>query len=457
MNAAAPLVSILLLVSLGASTVASAPPSWVTGRPSVSGDYIGIGHVGKDVARDDFQTVAKSKALSDLASEIAVTVVSDHVLESLEIGDTLAEEYRAHISTSTAQNLDGYEIVDTWEGDGQYWVYCRLAKAEYAARRRAAREKAEALALDHLRRARSAEQTGAFGPALSAYVEGVRALEEFLGETTTVKSEGADIYLSNELYASLARVLGDLTLAICPASLDVQYDRRGKHDFLVYMSHAAPGGTPTPVGSVPVAFSFRGGGGDVLEGATTDSRGEARGSVLEVTSRKPTQIVAARVDVARLAGADPGSATFRTLFGRVTAPEARLVLNVSGSRLLVTVSESNLGHPMSIPIVEPLFKRELAAQGFTFVDTVNGADFRVEIEAGSRSGVAISGKMYSAFAELRVSLTDLATGEELYQNVLTGEKGIQLSYDKAGIKALEAAGAKAAGVLVREVQSAMSR
>ena len=179
--------------------------------------------------------------------------------------------------------------------------------------------------------------------------------------------------------------------------------------------------------------------------------------MLEVTSRKPTQIVAARVDVARLAGADPGSATFRTLFGRVTAPEARLVLNVSGSRLLVTVSESNLGHPMSIPIVEPLFKKELAAQGFTFVDTVTDADFRIEIEAGRRSGTAISGKMYSAFAELRVSLTDLATGEELYQNVLTGEKGIQLSYDKAGIKALETAGAKAAGVLVREVQSAMSR
>jgi hypothetical protein len=442
-----------LLFNLVAATPAFAKPPWVVKRPVSAEYFIGIGYAPIGSGRGDYRQAAKSGALSDLASEIAVTVVSDNVLETLEIGDSLAQEYRQHVRTSTAQKLEGYEIAEDWEGDGAYWVYCRLSKRLYAEQRRAAREKAEALALDHYSRALAAENAGDYASALRSLLQSVRAVEDYLGETTRVLFRGREIYLTNEIYAALDRLLANLKLETQPANLEVQHSRVLQRDFTVRATYAGAGG----VADLPLTFSFTKGRGELIESAVTNPAGEARGAIIQLSSQETLQLVTVRVDLAQLAGCEESGSTYRTLFGRLPVPETRLVLNVTGARIFVEVDESNLGQPLGVPIVEPLFKKELATRGFSFVNSVAGADYLIRIKADTREGAKIGSTMYSSFAEVAVSLVDLTTGEELHQDVVADKKGIQLSFEKAGIAALEAASKEATGTLVAEIHEAISR
>jgi hypothetical protein len=43
----------------------------------------------------------------------------------------------------------------------------------------------------------------------------------------------------------------------------------------------------------------------------------------------------------------------------------------------------------------------------------------------------------SSFVELTISVVDARTGEEIYKNILHDIKGLDLNYDKAGLKAFE--------------------
>jgi hypothetical protein len=446
-----------LLCGLGAVTPAFAKPPWVAKRPVSAEYFIGIGTASIASGRGDYRQVAKSVALSDLASEIAVTVVSDNVLETLEIGDSLAQEYRQHVRMSTAQKLEGYEVADDWEGDGAYWIYCRLSKQVYEDQRRAARQKAEALALDHYSRALAAQADGDHGRALRSLLQSVRAVEEYLGETTRVRYEGSEVYLTNEIYAALDHLLADLKLETRPANLEVQHSRVLQRDFTVRAVYAGSASPAVSVADLPLTFSLTKGEGELIEVAVTNAAGEARGTIIRLASRESLQLVTVRVDLAQLAGCAEGSSTYRTLFSRLSVPETRLVLNVTGARILVEVAESNLGQPLGVPIVEPLFKKELATRGFSFVDSPADADYLIRIKAGTREGGKIGATMYSSFAEIAVSLVDLATGEELHQDIVAEKKGIQLSFDKAGVAALEAAAKEATGTVVAEIYKAISR
>jgi hypothetical protein len=358
---------------------------------------------------------------------------------------------------STAQTLDGYEVIGDWEGEGAYWIYCRLSKQVYAERRQAAREKAEALAIDHFSRAYASEEAADYGSALRSLLHAVRAVEEYLGETTRVHYRQREIYLTNEVYATLDRLLGAFKLQTHPANLEVQHSRPIQQEFRVRATHVGAGGGEISVADLPLTFTFTKGEGELLESAVTNLAGEARGTVIQLTSLETLQLVTARVNLAQLAGCEPEGRTFRTLFGRLQVPAARLVLNVSGARILVEVAESNLGKPLDVPIVEPFIKKELATRGFSFVESVADADYLIRITANTREGAKIGSSMRSSFADVAVSLTDLASGEELHQDVVADKAGIQLSFEKAGVAALEVAAEEATGTLVAEIHRAISR
>ena len=62
---------------------------------------------------------------------------------------------------------------------------------------------------------------------------------------------------------------------------------------------------------------------------------------------------------------------------------------------------------------------------------------------------------YVAFADASISVTDMETGEEIYKNAVQNKKGIQLSYEKAGLKGYQLISKEIEDKIVSEILEAM--
>lgn len=80
----------------------------------------------------DYMANAQQQALGDLASNISTNIESSSVLSVIETKYHIGENYSKEITASTSHQLEGYELVETWEDENFYWAYYRLSKSHYA-------------------------------------------------------------------------------------------------------------------------------------------------------------------------------------------------------------------------------------------------------------------------------------------------------------------------------------
>ncbi|NNK80359.1 MAG: LPP20 family lipoprotein, partial [Flavobacteriales bacterium] len=175
-------------------------PSWVSSRPITSFHYIGIGKASKRGTPDEYQTIARRNALNDMASEIEVTVNSNSLLYTLERNDMLTESFSESIITRSNLRLEGFEVSDDYSDEDYYWVYYRLEKSLYesikAQRKQEAIERAEI----RLNSARQMRESGDLSTAASNYVDALRELQPYWGESNPGSGgESVDRTALNEL------------------------------------------------------------------------------------------------------------------------------------------------------------------------------------------------------------------------------------------------------------------
>jgi hypothetical protein len=112
------------------SSIEKPPPDWVSQRPISSSKYIGIG-VASKIGNPDYQMEAKKNALYDLTSEIKANISSNSMLYSVQNDNKFSQTFNSLITLKSVENIEGYELVDTYENDKQYWVFYQLDKQEY--------------------------------------------------------------------------------------------------------------------------------------------------------------------------------------------------------------------------------------------------------------------------------------------------------------------------------------
>jgi len=105
-------------------------PNWVLSTPIHPDYYIGV--YSADKLSINFREKAKKGALENLASEISVKISGESVLNTLETEGSFNQEYEQKIKIQSSEEIEGYELMGTWENDTQYWVYYRLLKSKYA-------------------------------------------------------------------------------------------------------------------------------------------------------------------------------------------------------------------------------------------------------------------------------------------------------------------------------------
>lgn len=434
-------IPVLLLTTLLIATTAfgARKPDWVRKRPVNPAFYVGIGVAQKSEDNRDYIQQAKNAALSDLSSEITVNISSELVATAVEQSGLSEEEVRQEIKATTQSELEDYELVDTWEDRSEYWVYYRLSKSLYAAKKQARLANAISLASDLYGKGQERRAAADLAGALQYYFQAYSPIQKYVAEPLETTYQGRNIYLKNALYTAVQSALAGIELVPVREKMEATTGRPLQQPLEVQAVHHTGGGTAEPVMNLPVSFVFLRGDGELLKEVRTDRSGLATSRVTRITAPDNIQIVRTSVDLAGLVNMDSTTALLQGILQGLSVPETRILLNVSGLKVYVSGKESNFGAALNVAYVEPVLKKALAGHGVSFTDNMADADYAIEYDAGSRKGSVVYGQ-HVAYVDLNISVLDLQSGEEIYKQSFPEVKGIHLDYDRAGLKAFQKAG-----------------
>jgi hypothetical protein len=439
---------LLVLIVLCTSTAPGGEPEWVGKRPVSEEFYVGIGMAQKNRPAAEYTEGARNIALNDIASQITVSISSDVLRKVLEKNEHLEEEFQSRIRASATADLEGVQLVDTYETDEGYWVYCRLSRADYAARRAGKLNAATAQSLDLYSRGRKDERAGRVGQALGLYAQAFGPIEKYLAEPLMVESEGRPVYLVSELYNALRTLLDRMEIRTGGGELDAKIGRPLKKPLeLVAVLRDS---VSLPATHVPFRFTFTRGSGECVDLVRTDEQGIARCEVQKITASDRIQMVEARLDLQALAGGEQTSAVVRTVLGSFTLPETRFVLSVSGVEVFLDADEAMFGKPLQEKRIEPRLKAELGARNFTLVDKRSRASLVISVKADVRKGSEGFGLAF-VFASATVSVLDLESGREIFHSSIDDVKEGSDSFEKAAFKSLHTLAGRIAAELVPQL------
>ncbi|HEY0977859.1 MAG TPA: LPP20 family lipoprotein [Flavobacteriales bacterium] len=410
-------------------------PSWVQGRPITDAYYVGIGLCPK--GRTDFIETAKKNALNDLASEISVKVEGNSLLHTLDSKQNFKEEFTSTINTRTSEQLEGFELVDTWENGSEYWTYYRLSKAEHARIKAEKKQQAITQATDLFARSKQSLAGGDLRSAFDQDLRALIALKDHWGESDQVLIDGKLTPLANAIFSDLQTLTSGVRLSALPERCELNYGNHFQREMLIRASFAGAG-KARDLNQLPLFFSYPGLDGNVTNTKNTDVEGLARTTVQRADLEAQAPELLVRLDVQALVSKDLDAAFTKPLVGSLTVPELHVPIDRAMPKVFFTVSETNLGQPVNDAGVASLIQEELTRRGFRAVSRATDADLVLDLKASTREGGESNG-FFTTFLDLSFTFRDRRSEEVVYQGGRQGVKGIQLNYAKAGLDAYKKA------------------
>ncbi len=207
-------IQVLLLICIfsGSQAQTNSHPAklWIKTKPVNPEYYIGIG--SSSTKSQDYQQIAKKNALQDLLSEIKIMVNSISVLQQIDKDHRFKEQYETNIKTTVADEIQNFELVDSQEEGGNYYVYYRLAKKTYEQQKQTNTERSVKFALQFFDKAATLQQSGSYTTAIDFYLRTLLSLKNLWGDPIEVNYQGKMIFLGVESYTRLQQILDQLSI-----------------------------------------------------------------------------------------------------------------------------------------------------------------------------------------------------------------------------------------------------
>ena len=400
-------------------------PGWVGGKPIESGYYSGIGMAYKS-AGADYIAIAKNNALNDLASEISVDVKSTSLFYQIEQDDNLRQEFQANTRLKSKENLEGYELVGTWENADQYWVYYRLNQYEYEKIKQARQQKAVALSKQFFGKAEDFKANGQYAEALKFGTKAITAIKDYMADPLQTEWHGKDVFLLVELYAFMQQTLSDISLR--PIYNQIQA-KRGAAVTAEELSFIATGNKGELLGGLPI-YLYYSGQRITNNQLYTGTNGMVGYTLNRITSTNNKEYLQANVNMVALVSEATEDPFVRKLLAKLSSPEARIEVEIIKPQIFIEATENNLGETMNIQPLTNAYRQNFIDQGFAISSDRETADYVLKIDAETRTS-ADQGKFRTVALDAHVELYRV-TGELLYDKQIQGFMGMQLDHEKAG-------------------------
>ncbi|MFM1931011.1 MAG: hypothetical protein RL226_314 [Bacteroidota bacterium] len=400
-------------------------PGWINDRPLDGAYYIGVGSASKKSEPLEYASVAKKNALNDLASEISVTVKSESFLNTMQVNNYVQEEFNSTIATVANENLEGFEIVDTWEDANDYWILYRLSKAHHAAIIAEKKNKVMQSAHDFLIKGDEARSKGNIASAYDLYLHGLFELKEYWNDVNRWED---GTYLDNTLYSSMRSMISDVRFTANADQVVLSAENRYKQELVVT---ATIDGKPAT--GVPVSVSFDNGKFRNVQYFTSDQNGQIRVLVENANLKNAANNVSIQVDVMKMRPTDLDRMLVDGLTEKFSSTAQLIPIRAVLPVIAFQVKEQNLGQPLTSQRLADPLRRAFSENGCTFTEKINEADFVIYIDANTTEGGTSQG-FYVAYLNINWSLKD-KKGTVLLQNSESNVKGLQMNFSAAGLEA----------------------
>ncbi|MEM7549792.1 MAG: LPP20 family lipoprotein [Bacteroidota bacterium] len=407
-------------------------PNWVSAKPGSSVYYSGVGNAS--LSDPDYQANAKLEALDDLASEISITIESNSLLSQVENSSGFRENYSSSIRSSTQQEIQSYELVDSWSDKRQYWVYYQLEKSEFEKirneKREAALSKARASFI-HAERMESEDLV----QSVKFYAQTIEDLKNYLNKKNEwVRPEGT-VLLAKESLASIQKLLRSIRLMASETPFVFEATENTRS--LTIKSQSDSG---IAVQGLPLIIRSSAGDQEII----TDGEGHYNRTIPK--NEILNQGLFAEISLGFL-DQYPISKSFLKNF-----PTYQLEVNFIATPPVYSISssETNLRSPLPKNILEPLFEKILTEKGVNLTGK-SDAQFELSINAITRKGTETNG-LFSTYLDFTISIiddSDLSVFSDSFNDI----KGLHTSYEKAGLKAYQ----KVEKELIDEIENTLNK
>lgn len=442
-----------LIIGCGSGKKASTPPppppspDWVAAKPTMGMFYHGIGYSLKSANPQEYQQIAKKNALNDLSSEISVQISSTSMLYQMEQNDQFREEFKSNTRLKSLENLEGYELVDTYENDREYWVYYRLDKAQYEKLKQERIQQAVEKSKDLLAKAIEARQRDDHYQSLIFHIRALEAVGPYLGDPLRTTWKDQEVFLGNELNDQLLRTLSGIRVEARIPEVRIKRGQTPSGEELAFMIRDEDN---HPVTRIPVFLYFSGGKLD-QRNVSPNHLGEVQASIGRIVSNEPREYIQANLNLVQMVKEATEDPLVSSLIAKYNTPSGRITLVIERPSVYINSEEFDNGHIMKQRMVESAFIEEFLQAGIDIASNAKGADFILKIKTDTERG-ASGGKYASATLNGTIQLFD-EKNNLIYADQITGVRGVQLDDGQAAADAYK----KAADLVRKKIFLDMKR
>lgn len=385
-------------------------PAWVLNKPTSSQYYHGVGNA--PLRDPNYQQAAKLEALEDLASEISIQIESTSLLNQIETNSSFKESYRSSIISKTKQEIEDFELVETWSDQYQYWTYYRLNKSSYAEKREVMRRQAMELAIDHFKRANDQYEGGLFVQSMQSFSQVLEDLKLYLNESNSATINGNQYLLANESIHRIRNILSQIKLTTENLHITLTDNTE---DVIIEVNYENK-----PVNGLPLILT------NELDEKISSDLGRIS---TQINRKNHSNRLIVETSLSFLKNYDIAYQLLSDL------PLSRIEIQLEARPLSFSINseETNLGQELQNKQLAPFFEKVLTESGSLI--SQNQPDYILEAIGSTRKGSEISG-LFSAFLTIHIAVKN-SKGEALYQDTFDEVKGLNISYEKAGITAYQ--------------------
>lgn len=412
-------------------------PIWVSSRPNNGFKYVGIGFAEKSKGTG-YQIEAKKNALYDLTSEIKVNISSNSVLYTVQNNNNFNENFNSLINLSNTDNIEGYQLIDSYENEKQYWVYYQLDKQEYANQKAKKKQQIISKASNLINLSFVDEKNKDYSSSLKKRIQAFGVLTPYLSEEINF-----DIAQTNgiksvfDLTALIQQQLQAINL-IQKQNLPVLKPYQQSYEPIIYNLELK---SKTPLQNFPFIVISEEDKIKINDKTSTNSSGELQLKINYVEPVNQAVSFALSPDISSLMDSDSLSrASISVLKQFVQTPSLKVQARVNKISIFVTSSEKNFGKATGANLIESIITQKFNGQEIQITSNQNEADYVIESFAETQEDISselLKNNYNIKLAALIVSLQlkNNTTKEVVFKTQVNDVYGYANNIEQAGMNA----------------------
>lgn len=420
-------------------------PDWVRSRPITPGYYTGIGWSQKTLNVQQYQQTAKQNALADMASEISISISSNSVLHAFESNLGFREDFSSTIQARAQEDLEGFEVLDTWEDQDNYWIYYRLSSARHREISEKRKTDATRLSSAHLESAVRSMEEGQVYNTIIQLIQSMEAIKNYFDDPLPAEFMGREIQLGNEIFNQLSSTISAIDITPEQQSLTVKTGQEVPASLLRFTVRDNNG---RPVSDFPLVagYSER----PIRNNRTRTGRDGTAGFGIDVIrSSGSVETFTIRADMETIISGATTDPVIRRLLGRLGSPEAVVRINIEPPVFTLITKEENLGIKLSPGSLEESFRKSAAASGYLIEEKKSKADYIVIITAETKK-TGDGGTYINALLTGSI-IVERPGGNTIYHRSLENFRGSHFEPVRAGEEAFRHAARRMESSWFREI------